>query len=263
LGISPLLLEKDFWVSWLLNVLFNTSFAENIIFKGGTSLSKSYGIIKRFSEDIDITIDTSIFPHQQLNEPLSGKKLQRLLDENNKAALQYIDDIFKPTLEVEILKVLKDPKIWNLKKEESDPKNIRFFYPSVFNKENHYVKKSILLEVGVKGRVSPFEITQVVSYVEKSFENILQKPTPAKIRTLVPVRTFWEKITLMHAENHRPIAKLSGDRLSRHYYDVHQLIQNGYGDQALNAIDLLIDVIDNKKTNFRSIYGILLVSSVS
>ncbi len=251
LNISPILLEKDFWVSWLLNKIFQQEFSKDITFKGGTSLSKCYGYISRFSEDIDLTINRRIFMSDIDDNELSKKGLEKLIDKNDKLASNYVLDSFKPLLENVIVKDL-GVEGWQIIPDEVEPKNIRFYYPSILKTmDNPYIKKSVLLELGVRGDIDPFEIRTVKSYVEESFSDILDFET-VSIRTLSPVRTFWEKITLIHAENNRPAEKALGDRLSRHYYDIHQLLKNGIADSALKDLSLLYDVIDHKNKYFRS-----------
>ena len=136
--------------------------------------------------------------------------------------------------------------------DETEPKNLRFLYPSIIKTfDNPYVKQSVLLEFGVRGEISPFETKTVTSFIDGVMKDILVGEN-APIRTLSPVRTFWEKITLLHGENNRPQEKLFGDRLSRHYYDVYQLVEKGIGENALSDLSLLKDVIEHKKKYFKA-----------
>lgn len=251
LNIAPVLVEKDFWVSWLLNKIFQQEVSKDITFKGGTSLSKCFGIISRFSEDLDLTLNRKIF-HEELEEQeLSGKALERLIDSNDRLASDYVAHTFKPILEKAIQSDLGE-KGWQITPDETEPKNLRFFYPSIIKTfDNPYVKQSVLLEIGVRGGITPFETTTVKSFIDDLMKDILIGESAA-IRTLSPVRTFWEKITLLHAENNRPKEKAFGDRLSRHYYDIHQLVQKGVAENALNDLSLLNDVIEHKKKYFRA-----------
>lgn len=153
--ISPLLVEKDFWVVFLLNNIFLSSLANDLTFKGGTSLSKCFNIISRFSEDIDLTIDSSIFNDSNMKPFLSQNDIKRLLEKNNTLANEYVFEKFIPILSHEINKYL-DASLWNFKQDEQEPKNIRFFYPSVVTLTNNYIKSSILIELGVRGKISPF-----------------------------------------------------------------------------------------------------------
>jgi hypothetical protein len=254
LNISPILLEKDFWVSWLLNKIFQDGLSKDITFKGGTSLSKCYGIISRFSEDIDLTIDRKIFNEAVNEKELSNKGLKKLIESNDHDASDFVNQQFKPMLEKSIKSEIGEAG-WEILPDADESKNLRFFYPSAIEIiPNSYVKQSILIELGARGEINPYEMKAVTSYTESLFPEILEIDQ-ADIRTLSPVRTFWEKVTLLHAENHRPKDKIQGDRLSRHYYDVHQLITAGVSDVAIGNIDLLLDVIDHKKKYFRSAWA--------
>lgn len=254
LKISPILVEKDFWVSWLLNKIFQHEISKDITFKGGTSLSKCYGMISRFSEDIDLTIDRRIFNQVADEDALSNKGLQRLLELNEKSASDFVSLTFKPILE-KIISTDIGEIGWKLSHDEKEAKNLRFYYPSSIELiQNTYVKQSVLIELGVRGEINPFETKKVTSYLEKQFDKMLVV-NESEIRTLSPIRTFWEKITLLHAEFNRPQHKASADRLSRHYYDVHQLIINGVADLAIENIPLLYDVINHKKKYFRAAWA--------
>lgn len=254
LNIAPILIEKDFWVSWLLNKIFSLQIAKDITFKGGTSLSKCYSIISRFSEDIDLTIDRNLFVGDTSDTGLSGKGFQRLIKETDLEGSVFVNDVFKPKLEESIGLILKENS-WSITRDENEHKNLRFFYPSSQKQdENDYVRQSILIEFGVRGDITPSEDNYVSSYIEQSFSGLLYLEQ-APIRTLSPIRTFWEKITLIHSENNRPKDKQFGDRLSRHYYDIYQLIHKGIGQKALKDISLLHDVIRHKSKYFKSAWA--------
>jgi len=250
--ISPILLEKDFWVSWLLNLIFQMSISKDLVFKGGTSLSKCYGLIKRFSEDIDITIDKTIFTEGIKSNELSGKQFQKLLESNDQKAVDFVQNQFRPALEALIEVAIPQKNQWSVVSDQAEPKNLRFYYPTAVKvDDNAYVKQSVLIEIGVRGDVYPCEPMTVLSYVEAQFQNILNSDQ-VKIKTLKPVRTFWEKITLLHAENHRPEGKEHGERLSRHYYDVYQMIREDIATDALKNLNILHDVIENKTRFFKA-----------
>lgn len=251
LNIAPILVEKDFWVSWLLNKIFQQEVSKDITFKGGTSLSKCYGIISRFSEDLDLTLNRRIFNEGEEEQELSRKALERLIDSNDRLASDYVANTFKPILEKAIQSDLGD-KGWQIIPDDTEPKNLRFFYPSVISTfDNPYVKQSVLLELGVRGEITPYETKTVKSFIDDMMQDMLMRES-ASIRTLSPVRTFWEKITLLHGENNRPKEKAFGDRLSRHYYDVHQLVKKGISENALTDLTLLLDVIEHKKKYFKA-----------
>lgn len=251
LKIAPALVEKDFWVSWLLNLIFQDEISKNLTFKGGTSLSKCYGVLSRFSEDIDLTINRELFSEAPGEASLSNKALQRLIEVNEEKASKYVSQIFKEHV-AKLIGAQIGEKNWSLKADEIDPKNLRFYYPigSQINEDN-YFKRSVLLEMGVRGEINPSEQRQVISYVESINKKFLV-PNLTNITTLSPIRTFWEKITILHAQNHRPKDKTFCDRLSRHYYDTHMLIKHGYADEALKNLSLLNDVINHNRKFFRA-----------
>jgi len=251
LKISPILIEKDFWVSWLLNKIFSLGLSKDITFKGGTSLSKCYGLISRFSEDIDLTIDRHVFTSGIEEDGLSNKELKRLVEGADKEGSTFIKNHFKPALEKEISTCIAKGQ-WEILTDETEIKNLRFYYPATQRIiDNNYVKQSVLMEFGVRGEITPSENQFVVSYIENEHPEFLEF-SKNSIRTLSPIRTFWEKITLLHAENNRPKEKAIGDRLSRHYYDIYQLIIKGVADSAVNDLSLLLEVIEHKRRYFRS-----------
>lgn len=250
--ISPILLEKDFWVSFLLGRIFELDVSCHLTFKGGTSLSKCYGLIHRFSEDCDITINKSLFTGAVNADVLSEKQFQKMLEQNDKKAIIFVHDTLKPKLEEAIKHYLPHEDQWQIMIDEDEPKNLRFMYPaSIKADSNFYIKQSVLLEMGVRGDISPSETKKVTSYIEQHFHDLLDV-SQTMVRVLSPIRTFWEKITLLHAEYHRPQEKQVGDRLSRHYYDIYQMIHAGIHRQALRDINVLHEVITNKKRYFRS-----------
>lgn len=121
---------------------------------------------------------------------LSKKGLEKLIDRNDKLASDYVQDSFKPLLESLITKDL-GVEGWQLIPDATEPKNLRFYYPSILKSiDNPYIKKSVLLELGIRGEIDPFEIRTVKSYVEESFSDILDSEK-SSIRTLSPIRTFW------------------------------------------------------------------------
>jgi predicted nucleotidyltransferase component of viral defense system len=264
--ISPLLIEKDFWVTWTLNALFaSNSYAHNLTFKGGTSLSKAFGYIQRFSEDIDVTIDKGKLGYDP-QKLASRKQRDRQILVLKEKAVDYVDNTIVPHLRQVVKNTVSSNAEWEIEKDLNDPLNIRFHYPSLINlPESSYIKQSILIEFGIRGEIEPHDTKTISSYVQEKFEDIV-KEARTPIRVLSPVRTFWEKVTLIHTENHRPPHKPIPDRLSRHYYDVFQLISQGVEKKAIKDIPLLLDVIQQKSIFFQSSwssYGTALPNTIS
>lgn len=257
---SAIIIEKDFWVCWTLNRIFsNPDFAQHIIFKGGTSLSKCYGIIDRFSEDIDLTLSKSYIGITEENDPIlasttsqRGKRLNDLTD----AVITKINNDVKPLLFSEFQKSLShyfDENEWQLTTAENDEQTLIFHYPSCFEKiSNGYIQTAIRLELGARGDNNPCESKAISSYIQQILPELFDNPPEISVTALTAKRTFWEKITLLHAEYHRDPQKPLPSRLFRHYYDIVMMDHGNITLDALQDTALLNDVVRNKVNYFPS-----------
>lgn len=257
---NPIIIEKDFWVCWALDQIFsNSTLAPHVTFKGGTSLSKCYNIIDRFSEDIDLTLAKSYIGISGDNDPISastssqrGKRLEQLSD----AVKTKITNDVKPVLTEEFRKSLSinfDDTEWQLTIDEEDKQSLIFHYPSCLEKPSDgYIDISIKLEFGARGDNNPCESKVISSYTQQLLPELFENPSIIKVTSLTARRTFWEKVTLLHAEYHRnPTQPLPG-RIFRHYYDIVMLDQKNLTQEALNDPALLYDVVKNKTIYFPS-----------
>lgn len=255
---NPIIIEKDFWVCWTLNQIFlNQALSPHIIFKGGTSLSKCYNIIERFSEDIDLTLSKEYIGINEDNDPAnvaSRKQQDKLLDDlgnkvKNKIALEV-----KPLLIEEFRKSLSNyfqESEWSLEPDEKDDQSLIFYYPSTIERRpKEYIQSSIKLEFGARGDICPSEPKIISPYYQELLPELSDQSTKIKVQALLSTRTYWEKITLLHAEYHRSPNKNLPLRLFRHYYDITMLDKHKITDNALKDITLLDDVIKNKMTYF-------------
>lgn len=253
LGIAePSIVEKDFWVSWTLEKLFQTQIGEPApIFKGGTSLSKAYNFIDRFSEDIDITLTRKDLGFNKPDEEviaLGDKKRKAYFNELLNATTTVIANQFLPRLQKSIT-TLQDPCDMTL--DPSNKEIIIFNYPSCFAaKADQYIKSRIILEIGSRGDIFPTENIKITSYVEKALPNLIMESPVIKV--LKPERTFWEKIFILHKLAHQSELKPAQDRVSRHYYDVIMLARKKIIDSATKEIKLLDDVALHNMAYFRS-----------
>lgn len=244
LNINPFNAEKDFWMCWALEKLFE--FTHHIVFKGGTSLSKVYEIIDRYSEDIDITID-----YTQFIDPID-------LTNISKTKLRQISDLLKQHLIIYLKKEVL-PFLNNIYKNEFlDEKGyfiienddvINFIYPSVLSKSD-YLLNWVKIEFGIRNSMVPSEKKEIHTYFDKVFGNTAN----ISVNVLSPIRTFWEKVTLIHVECHRKRLLSSPDRLSRHWYDLYKLYNSSFGEKALNSTDILSDVLLVKKAFYNAHY---------
>lgn len=252
-GILPLVVEKDFWITWSLKKLFSLDCSVKMVFKGGTSLSKAYNLINRMSEDCDITLNRADLGFYDQKDPMtapSRKQRDKLLDELRQACSDFILNKLMKKFENSILEDL-DQNDFELIPEE-DSQSIRFYYPKLLENEQYtvgeYIRQSVLFEFGVRGDIYPTNNLPIKSYIEEDLEFF---KTPAcLISCLSPIRTFWEKATLLHAEYYRPQEKATPERLSRHYYDIYMMFMAGIHTTAMQEQTILQDVIKNKSILF-------------
>lgn len=258
LRLIPELVEKDFWVCWILRELFSLKdIGEHLIFKGGTSLSKVYRAIRRFSEDVDISIERSYLGYGGVNEPDAGKsnkEKNRRIKELQQSCQNIITDILLPELINAIKGKLKSINKWTIKIDPADPdkQTLLFQFPNALTSSlDTYVKPTVKIELGARSDHWPVEIANINPYISDVIPKAITNPITS-LRTLVAKRTFWEKATILHQLYHYPTEKQIPPRMSRHYYDTYAMSQTSILDQALNDIDLLISVAEHKKLFFRS-----------
>jgi hypothetical protein len=257
---NPIIIEKDFWVCWTLNQIFsNPALSPHITFKGGTSLSKCYGIIDRFSEDVDLTLSKQYIGITDKNDPASitttNQRSKRLNQLTEKVKKKITNDV-KPLLIEEFRKNISiyfSETAWRLETDSADEQSLIFHYPSCFEKKpDEYIQTAIKLEFGARGDNSPSEIKIISPYAQQLLPEIFTTPTEIKVTSLTAKRTYWEKVTLLHAEHHRDSQKNLPNRTFRHYYDITMLDKNNLTQEALQDITLLNDVIKNKAIYFPS-----------
>ncbi|MFA5089347.1 MAG: nucleotidyl transferase AbiEii/AbiGii toxin family protein [Candidatus Omnitrophota bacterium] len=256
LNIMPQLIEKDFWVCWILKALFSLPEAgTHLTFKGGTSLSKCYNVIRRFSEDIDISIERPFLSATKPIEPgkdRSNKENQKRLKELQETCKAKIGAVIVPELERAIAEVLPDKKEWNLAldKDAADGQTVLFTFPhAIMSSAESYVKSSVKIEFGARSDHWPVEILPLVPYITNvPGERVVEEFT---VRVLAAERTFWEKATILHMICHRPAEKTVPPRMSRHYYDIYAMAGSPIYKKALKHISLLKDVAEHKAIFFR------------
>jgi len=250
MGRRAEILEKDIWLCQVLDILFRLPCRKPMAFKGGTSLSKVYKAIDRFSEDIDVTVDyrslvagapelaaiTSNSQRSKLSEALKAELVKHVIDELVPALRDALSAAL-PALAISIEVSEDAEKLW-------------VYYPSAVENTDSYIRPSILIEFGGRNSTLPQSILSIMPDIAAHVSN-LEFPT-AQVVVLSAARTFWEKATLIHVECHRAQLRASADRLSRHWYDLARLADHEVGHQALQDTDLLRDVLSIKETFYRS-----------
>jgi hypothetical protein len=257
LNIMPQLVEKDFWVCWILKVLFSLpEVGSHLTFKGGTSLSKCYNVIKRFSEDIDISIERPFLSKTKAIEPgkdKSNKENQKRLKELQSACKTKIDEVIVPSLKQAVAVALPNKKEWSLALDEEAPdgQTVLFTFPhAMMSTVESYVKSSVKIEFGARADHWPVETATIVPYIvnvpgERVVEGVA-------VRVLAAERTFWEKATILHMIYYYPSEKNAPPRMSRHYYDIYAMADSPIYKRALENISLLKTVAEHKALFFKA-----------
>jgi hypothetical protein len=252
------IIEKDFWVCWMLKQLFSIeALTGRLLFKGGTSLSKIFHAISRFSEDIDLAVDYDALGFRGERDPrredISKTKRAGILDEMMAECRQYIGGEFLDVLKVRCREVLGATDAWSLD-VSGDPNVVRFRYPTAIAKNLDYVSPQVVLELGTHAEFVPRDRFTIRSFAAEEFPNVVVDGEVAVV-ALLAKRTFWEKATILHAEYYRPPDKALPGRYSRHYYDVAMLAQGPIRAEALADKDLLAQVVRHKETFYPSAWA--------
>lgn len=249
LGMTEAIIEKDFWVCWMLDYLFHIcQWKDNLAFKGGTSLSKAYSMIERFSEDIDLILDWRVLGYGK-NEPWAerSKTKQNLFNEeaNAKAEL-FLKDIFLPSVKEDIVKELSADIQFYI--DSRDGQTVKFAYPNSFSDAS--ILQEIRLEIGALAAWTPAKKQIITPYAAQQYVHLFEQPS-TEILTVLPERTFWEKVTILHREAFRPADKEFPSRYSRHYYDLFCMAQSEVKRNALTNVKLLHRVVEFKDKFYR------------
>jgi len=254
LGLSAGSVEKDLWVCWTLRALFRLpSSGPHLTLKGGTSLSKGWKLIDRFSEDIDIVINREFLGFGGADAPEdapSNKQRGKRLDALMLAAQSHIRNVLGPALEEEVRHLLRSTARWTLEPDADDPgaQTLLFHYPPAMGTAA-YVRPVVKIELGARSDTEPSATPEIVPYLAEVFPDEVRDGR-FTVHAVAPERTFWEKVTILHAWYHAPAEKVLRDRQSRHYYDVSRMYEHGIGRKAMKDTSLLIAVAKHKEVFF-------------
>ena len=261
LGLPAHVLEKDFWVTYLLDALFRQlELPVGMMFKGGTSLSRCYDVIERFSEDIDLALDRGDLGFDGDNAPevqSSATKAKRKLKELQAAGTQYVADSLYPAIHAYLECDLRET--FSITVDEHTPDNILFFYPRCLDDadygDTNYVKPVVLIETGTKAAHEPVDEIHISPLITQA-ENVIEAiPSIGEdgttVRTLRIERTFWEKVTFLHQQNSCNDPEKVKDRLGRHLYDIAMIVNSEYGEHCLETLELLKKVAYHKSIYFK------------
>lgn len=255
MGVQPIIVEKDFWVCWTLKRVFSLKNVQaGLIFKGGTSLSKAYGAIHRFSEDIDLSLDRHdlgfVGDRDPASEDISSNNRKRLLSELTETCTAIVQGDLRDKIIAEMQEALPGVEI-DLTVSEDDAQTLIFNYPKGLPPPSggSYLQDKVKLEFGARSDHLPAQSRQLSAYAAQHFPDQIPH-AEVSVKTLGAERTFWEKATILHMLYYQSESKDLAKHMSRHYYDLGELAKLDVRGKALSNLQLLTDVALHKTRFF-------------
>lgn len=234
-GLAIASVEKDFWVCWTLKQIFQeAALSRKLLFKGGTSLSKCFGLIERFSEDIDLILDWTELTDENPYAERSNTKQDRFNKVMDALAKDYIRDQMMPIV------VQAVSGHCTVEHREDKSKSLFLAYPKAF--DSRYIKAEVELEIGPMSSMQPSGLFAIRPYCGDIAPKLFEEPE-FKVKAIEARKTFWDKVSILHAEAHRPDDKPQQPRYSRHYYDLYQMLNSSVVNEAMGDWKLLQDVV--------------------
>ena len=266
LGTAVENVEKDFWVCWTLDALFNGAHDAHprLLFKGGTSLSKSFGLIDRFSEDIDITVFREDLGQDATIEDLEALGTNRRrarLDAIRDACSAFINGAFLERFTRTLIDTMTAGRMpaerYRVEADaaDADRQTLLFWYPVVTaGGAGNYIRSAVKIEAGAKSALDPNVLTTVAPFVADALPELDLRV--ADITTVQAQRTFWDKIVILHGlrnwHDRRGLLRHGGQRVSRHYYDVFRLLQSPDAEAAVADRELANDCARHARMFFNN-----------
>ena len=251
-GINQVAIEKDWWVTVILKALFKTDCRDSLIFKGGTSLSKGFNIIERFSEDIDLAISHSFFGIEKTSKNQREKLRKMSRTYIHEAFSAQLDSLLKEMgisgYSIENVTQTQDKNgEWRSIDSDKDPTVILLHYPSVVEDTISYIPPRVKIEISCLSMDEPTEEREIHSLIGECFESE-DADANCIVRTVVPTRTFLEKIFLLAEEFQKEQPRSL--RMSRHLYDLEKLMDTKYGHEALSDRSLYDAIVEHRRTYY-------------
>ena len=253
-GLPMQAVEKDFWVTVILQAVFSLPVAQHLIFKGGTSLSKAWGLISRFSEDIDLAVNPIALGAAEGD--LTKKQIKKL----RKASSLFVSEQLTPMLCAKINEMGMSAFL-NIEAQPNgegdntypEPRQIYIRYQSVFEKPLTYLRPDVVLEVSARSLIEPAMPTHVSCILADYIP--IQPTCDAVVHTAIPAKTMVEKMFLLHELFSVPGHGTRAERKSRHLYDLYQMMQQDFAQEAITN-DALWESIRHHREVFTSVQGV-------
>lgn len=246
-GLIGQIIEKDWWVTTVLRALFSLPYSEDLSFKGGTSLSKCWQLISRFSEDADIAINREYLGFGgELSKTQISDKLRRASCTFVREKLQFdlAEKIIEMGIDVSKFKIHVDITPVTT----TDPEIIEVAYPSIFEEESPYIRHKVIVEVSGRSMNAPVIPVSINSLINEIYNRVPFSEPSFKVNAVAPQRTFLEKLFLLHEEFSKPLKQMRTKRMSRHLYDIVQIMNTPIAEEALTDEDLYRSVIGHRRT---------------
>lgn len=251
-GLDPQIIEKDWWVTTVLRALFALPYADALSFKGGTSLSKCWNLIERFSEDVDIAVSREYLGFSgTLSKTQVSDKLRRAACTFVREKLQY--DLENKMIEQGVPHELFTINVNITPVTTTDPEKIEVHYHTNFE-QGSYVKNTVIIEVSGRSMSEPLEQVDLKSLLENHFADAPFIESSVRVNAVLPERTFLEKICLLHEEFSNIPTAMRVERMSRHLYDIIQICKTDISKRALEDVELFRSIVEHRK-NFIGLKG--------
>lgn len=244
-GLPPASIEKDWWVTQVLKAIYTLPYRDHLSFKGGTSLSKCWGLIERFSEDVDLGMDREYLGFEgELSKTQISDKLRRAACAFVRERMQHDlhDQLIRNGLSDELLNVTVDITPITT----TDPEVIRVAYRSVYPELNDpYLPPVVKIEVSGRSMSEPIAEKAICSLVDNAYPQSAVAEDRFEVRAVLSERTFLEKVFLLHEEFSKPQVRV--ERMSRHVYDIAMMMGQGIHTRALSDENLYRQVLEHRR----------------
>lgn len=246
IGVPPQAVEKDVWVTLMLKMIFSSELAPHFIFKGGTSLSKAFDLINRFSEDIDLGIDRR---HLGFEGEWSKAQIRKLRRASHTFVSGELIELLKKQLdEYGVDENLYELVVENTQISDQDPETILVNYKSLYEEnDNPYLQPKVKIEVSARSLIEPYQKVGIQSWVDDQYSDAPFTDGTFPVSATDPQKTFLEKLILLHEEFQKPTEKVRHFRMSRHFYDIGQILKTEHGILALANQELFESIIAHRK----------------
>ena len=248
-GMTVQAVEKDWWVTLVLKALFSMPQAPHFIFKGGTSLSKGWKLIQRFSEDIDIALAPEAFGRTYKTAP-SHSYVKML----KKEGCTYTSTVIKVALANKLIElgvaadmVVIEAEAVNPEMPDKDPQSVYIHYPTLFD-SSPYVPNAVKVEFGVRSLKEPFATVPIRSILAEETQSPSFTEAPFSVTAVEPRKTFMEKLMLLNEKFQTGMSSdEKGERQSRHLSDLHELHRKGIAAQAIEDTALYAQLLEHRR----------------